>query len=292
MRRTPITSDDVDRWKAQGLGQGETASYKPWIDVRCFSSKGRMSRPPGVTTGRTHHLFSDNEDHFFLMADYAAAVLDIREQFPLFPEDATREIARSMGIQHPKYPYSTTPIVMTTDFLLTVVSKSGCRSLAAWSIKSADELRGRNRKAVLAKLEIERRYWLQRGVPWHLFTNEDFDQTVIDNLDWISYFMIEGKVKPADFVAQIPKFLSVFEDTLPQALSLKGQLRACAAALGNTVDLDLITDMFRFCVWHHLIDIDLKVPIGLQRIPVIFAICKAAVTGLILGENHGSSSAS
>lgn len=76
-----------------------------------------MSRPPGVTTGRMHHLFSDNEDHFFLMADYAAEVLDIREQFPLFPEDATREIARSMGIQHPKYPYSTTPVVVTTDFL-------------------------------------------------------------------------------------------------------------------------------------------------------------------------------
>jgi hypothetical protein len=86
MRRAPITSDDVNRWKAQGLGLGETAAYKPWIDVRCFSSKGRMSRPLGATTGRMHHLFSDNEDHFFLMADYAAAVLDIREQFPLFPK--------------------------------------------------------------------------------------------------------------------------------------------------------------------------------------------------------------
>ncbi|WP_229442995.1 TnsA endonuclease N-terminal domain-containing protein [Massilia psychrophila] len=251
-----------------------------------------MSRRPGVTTGRMHHLFSDNEDHFFLMADYAAAVLDIREQFPLFPEDSTHEIARSMAMRHPRYPCSTTPVVMTTDFLLTVVSGSGARSLAAWSIKSADELRGRHRKAVLAKLEIERRYWLQRGVPWYLFTNEGFDQTVIDNLDWISYFTVEGKVRPADFVAQLPTFLSSFEDTLPQALPLKGQLRACSAALGNAVDLDLITDMFRFCVWHHLIDINLKVPIGLQCIPVVFSIRKAAVTGLIRGENHESSSAS
>jgi len=251
-----------------------------------------MSRRPGVTTGRMHHLFSDNEDHFFLMADYAAAVLDIREQFPLFPENSTYDIARSMGIRHPRYPCSTTPVVMTTDFLLTIVSMSGSRSLAAWSIKSADELRGRHRKSVLAKLEIERRYWLQRGVPWHLFTNEDFDQTVIDNLDWISYFMVKGEVSPADFMAQLPAFLSVFEDTVPQALPLKGQLRTCAAALGNAVDLDLITDMFRFCVWHHLIDIDLKVPIGLQRIPVIFAIRKAGETGLIRGGNNGYPSTS
>jgi hypothetical protein len=292
MRRVPITSDDIGRWKAQGLGLGEGASYKPWIDVRCFSSQGRMSRRPSVTTGRMHHLFSDNEDFFFLMADYAASVVDIREQFPLFPESSTQEIARLMGISHPRYSCSTTPVVMTTDFLLTIVNMSGSRSLAAWSIKSADELRGRHRKAVLAKLEIERRYWLQRGVPWHLFTNEEFDQTVIDNLDWLSYFMVEGEVSVANFVTQLPTFLSVFEDASSQVLPLKEQLRACAAALGNAVDLDLITDMFRFCVWHHLIDIDLRVPIGLQRSLVILAIRKAAETGLIRGGNHGSSSAS
>lgn len=292
MRRTPITSDDVQRWKAQGLGLGDTSSYKPWIDVRCFSSKGRMSRRPGVTTARMHHLFSDNEDHFFLMADYAAAVLDIREQFPLFPEDATREIARSIGVSHPRYPYSTTPAVMTTDFLLTVVDKFGSRSLAAWSIKSADELRGRQRKTVLAKLEIERRYWLQRGVPWHLFTNEEFDQTVIDNLDWLSYFMVESEVSPTDFVTQLPRFLSAFEDASLQSLPLKAQLKACTAVLGPAVHLDLITDMFRFCVWHHLIDIDLRVPIGLQRIPVVLGVRKPAQTSLILRGNHGSPSAS
>lgn len=80
MRRAPITADDVCRWKTQGLGLGEGSLYRPWIDVRCFSSKGRMSRPPGVTTGRMHHFFSDNESYFFLMADYAASVVDIREQ--------------------------------------------------------------------------------------------------------------------------------------------------------------------------------------------------------------------
>jgi len=239
-----------------------------------------------------HHLFSDNEDHFFLMADYATAVVDIREQFPLFPEKSTGEIAQSMGTRHPRYPGSSTPVVLTTDFLLTLVSTSGARSLAAWSVKSADELRGRSRKAVLAKLEIERRYWLQRGIPWYLITNECFDQTVIDNLEWISYFIVEGKVRPVDFAVQLPAFLSVFEETLPQGLSLKGQLLACAVALRNMVDLDLITDMFRFCVWHHLIDVDLKVPIGLQRIPVIRAIRKAAVTALIQEENRGPSSTS
>ncbi|WP_229503660.1 TnsA endonuclease N-terminal domain-containing protein [Massilia putida] len=251
-----------------------------------------MSRRLGVTTGRVHHLFSDNESCFFLLADYAADVVDIREQFPLFPESATQRIASSLGVRHPHYPRSQTPIVMTTDFLLTKIDKLGKRFLLAFSIKSADDLRGRHRKSVLTKLEIERRYWLVRGVPWYLFTNAEFDKTVIDNLEWLSYFLVKGDVNAADFLTQLPIFLSVFEDVSSQELPLQGQLQACAAELGKILDLDLITDIFRFCVWHHLIDIDLSVPIGLQRIPAILAVRKAAVDGLWLGGRDGSPSAS
>lgn len=290
MRRSPITNDDIDRWKAQGLGFGEGATYKPWIDVRCFSSRGRMSRRPGVTTRRMHHLFSDNEDHFFLMADYASAVVDIREQFPLFPESSTQEIAQSMGVRHPKYPYSRTQLVMTTDFLLTVIEKSGPRSLIAWSLKSADELRGRNRKSVLAKLEIERRYWLQRGVPWRLFTNEDFDQTFIDNLDWLSYLTVENGVDATEFAAKLPVFLSAFESTLSQGLLLKDQLRNCAEALGGSVYRELVTDMFRYCAWHQLIELDLSAPISLQRIPSVRSVRHLREANCCLGGRDGTSS--
>jgi hypothetical protein len=221
MRRVSITSDDVARWKAQGLGLGEGAHYKPWIDVRCFSSKGRMSRRLGVTTGRVHHLFSDNESCFFLMEDYAADVVDIREQFPLFPESATQRVASSLGVRHPSYPQSRTPIVMTTDFLLTRIDKAGKRSLVAFSIKSADDLRGRSQKSVLTKLEIERRHWLVRGVPWYLFTNAEFDKTVIDNLEWLSYFIVEHDVDRDAFKAQLPQCvwrpsLRHHEQLLPQ----------------------------------------------------------------------------
>jgi hypothetical protein len=41
MQRSPVTLDHVGRWKARALGQGEGGSYKPWIDVRSFSTKGR-----------------------------------------------------------------------------------------------------------------------------------------------------------------------------------------------------------------------------------------------------------
>jgi hypothetical protein len=144
------------------------------------------------------------------MADYAADVVDIREQFPLFPESVTQSAAASLGIRHPSYPQSGVPIVMTTDFLLTKIDKFGKRSFVAVSIKSADELSGRNRKSVLAKLEIEPRYWLRRGIPWYLFTSAEIDKTVIDNLEWLSYFMVENDVDRNAFAAQLPRFLAAF----------------------------------------------------------------------------------
>lgn len=238
-----------------------------------------MSRRPSLTTGRVHHLFSDNEDFFFLMADFAAAVVDIREQFPLFPESITQEIASNLGIQHPRYPQSATPVVMTTDFLLTIVNSSGKRSYTAWSIKSPDELRGRNRQSVLAKLEIERRYWLRRGVPWKLFTTTEFDETVIDNLDWLSYLTVEDDTDEAVIAKWLPPFLTSFAMLSSEGLILKDLLHASAATLGKDVALELAIKMFRYGVWHHLIDLDLRIPVGLQRIPsVVFVKAASAIS--------------
>lgn len=231
-----------------------------------------MSRRPGVTTGRMHHLFSDNESFFFLMADYAADVVDIREQFPLFPESATQSVASSLGVRHPSYPGSGTPIVITTDFLLTRIDKDDKRSFVAYSVKSVDDLRGRSRRSVLTKLEIERRYWMSRGIPWYLFTNAEFDRTVIDNLEWLSYFTVDHGVHHGAFVAQLPRFLAAFNTSSVEELTLAERLRECTAEFDVPVSLELVTDMFRYCTWHKLINLDLRVPIGLRCIPVFLSV--------------------
>jgi hypothetical protein len=230
-----------------------------------------MSRRLGVTTGRVHHLFSDNESCFFLMADYSSDVVDIREQFPLFPEFATQQVATSLKIRHPRYPKSRMPIVMTTDFLLTRIDKAGKRSFMAFSIKSADDLCGRSRKSVLAKLEIEQRYWLGRGIPWYLFTNAEVDKTVIDNLEWLSYFVVEHDVDHHAFQAQLPQFLEAFNLPSLQGLTLADRLRKCSDALGATHSLEQATDMFRYCAWHKLINLDLRVPLGPRCVPIVLS---------------------
>lgn len=103
-----------------GRGQGRGREYKPWLDVHDVPSLGKSTRVRGWTTGRVHHLLSLGEERYFYLLDWSEIVVDIREQYPLLPLDETLAIARRLGFVHPRHPRTKEPIVMTTDFLLTV----------------------------------------------------------------------------------------------------------------------------------------------------------------------------
>jgi hypothetical protein len=85
----------IERFEKEGRGKGTGAQYKPWLNIGDFASHGRTHNPLGIKTGRPHQLFSDNEYDFFLMLEWAADVVDIREQFPL-PRDKTMEVAMQL----------------------------------------------------------------------------------------------------------------------------------------------------------------------------------------------------
>jgi hypothetical protein len=261
MQRSPITSAHICRWKARALGQGEGSSYKPWIDVRSFSTKGRASRAPGLTAGRPHHVFSDNEDHFCLMADYAWNVVDIREQFPLFPEESTQKIAGDLHIRHPRYPNSKTMLIMTTDFLLTMADDTKHLTFAAFSIKSSKDLSGKKRRRILEKLELERRYWLLRGIPWTLVTDEEINNSVIQNLDWLNYLTVESNIDRSLLNTRVSAFIAAFRIASQQGGPLKHVLQSCAELLGD-ISEEFVYQLFRHCAWNHIIELDLSRPVG------------------------------
>ena len=45
------------RFLNENRGMGELASYKPWLCIQDFPSKGRVSRIKGWKTNRIHHFF-------------------------------------------------------------------------------------------------------------------------------------------------------------------------------------------------------------------------------------------
>jgi hypothetical protein len=128
----------IKRFRKEGRGQGRGAEYRPWLTIRDVPSRGRSHRLHGLTANRVHHLLSDIECGLFYLADWADAVTDIREQFPL-ERDATQRIGAHLGVAHPQDVVTRTPLVMTTDFLIDIV-QDGRISLMARAVKPAAEL--------------------------------------------------------------------------------------------------------------------------------------------------------
>lgn len=200
MSRRRNDVDAIDARLKDGRGQGRGRDYTPWLTVRDVPSCGLASRIPGVTVGRDHHVFSNVEADCFYLLDWWPAAVDIREQFPLLPADATQQIARDLGLRHPADPKTKRPIVMTTDFLATV-RRAGGVTEEAYAVKPSDQLES---DTVIAKLEIERAYWVERGVPWRIVTERDLPVGRVANYRWLhSARVADGLPVPPARIAQV-----------------------------------------------------------------------------------------
>lgn len=165
------------KWLREGRGSGHGSDYKPWLTVRDLSSQGRSHRVFGHKSQRTHHLLSDLELAVFLLLEWSRSTVDIREQFPLRFED-TKALALESGIDHPSVRGVLQ--VMSSDFLVNTTDAS--QPKFALQAKYAEAL---SDTRTIEKLELERRYWLQKGVPWWLITEKDIPSVVTQNISWI-----------------------------------------------------------------------------------------------------------
>ena len=174
-----LTREQIVRRYAEGFGCGEGVDYRSWLQVHSFSSRGVTTRMNGRVVRRQYVFFSSLEREVFLVAQRLPGVTDIREQVPLWPLEETEAIAKSIGVKHPAFAGN--PVLMTTDLVLTRSCPEGAR-LEAISCKPSGELGG---SRVLEKLEIERRYWAERGASWAVVTERDVPRGLATNLEWI-----------------------------------------------------------------------------------------------------------
>lgn len=171
----------IQRYIKKGRGQGTGKNYKSWLTVRDVPSRGKQTRDKGWKTGRVHHLFSDLEASYFYLLEWNDMVIDIREQYPLLDRVKAMRIANELGIHYPIDRNTKTPLVMTTDFLISVIHQ-GKEIQLARTIKPSCEL---NKPRVIAKFEIERLYWSSMGVNWKIVTEKNISMIVAKNVDWI-----------------------------------------------------------------------------------------------------------
>lgn len=178
-RRHKWDENTIKEFMKQGRGQGSGQGYIPWLNIRSLSSKGNSSRGSGWKTKRLHHFLSDKELNYFYMLEWEDQVTDIREQYPLLDLELAMDIAEKIGVRYPLV--LGTPWVLTTDFFITLYDGKKEFNIAR-TVKSERELED-NR--VLDKFEIERRYWLAKGVDWAVVTEQEIPKQLTQNVKWL-----------------------------------------------------------------------------------------------------------
>ncbi|WP_407271810.1 TnsA endonuclease N-terminal domain-containing protein [Radiobacillus sp. PE A8.2] len=179
-RKLEWTEKKIAKYIKEGRGSGEFSSYHPWLTIQDVRSDGRSHRIKGNKTNRVHHFFSDLERNYFYLLEWADDVIDIREQFPLEREE-TYAIAEEKGIKHPVDPKTGTPIVLTTDFMVTR-KIDGNIEYVARTVKPNQLL---NDERTIEKFEIEREYWERKGIDWGIVTEKEMPIEFIKNIMWV-----------------------------------------------------------------------------------------------------------
>ena len=181
-RNLEWNENKLRRYLEEGRGQGIGKDYKPWLTIQDFPSMGRVSRIFSNKTQRIHHFFSDNETRMFYLLHWEDAVTDIREHFPLL--DTGQVIKDKRGLDLDKFvdKQTGTPYIFSTTFLVTIKTSQNKESYIARSIKSAIEL---EKKHIIEKFELERRYWESKEIDWGIVTQKDISVIKAKNIEWV-----------------------------------------------------------------------------------------------------------
>jgi len=249
------TQADIERYIAQGYGQGQGAEYRPWLRVQDVPSQGRSRKVSGLKINRNYHLLSDLEFAYFVVLEFSEDVVDIREQYPLFPISDLQQIAHARSIRYPKFAGTDLPYVLTTDFLVTYKASNGTTQLAARTVKYSEALQpSKSLERTLQKFEIERCLWTEQGVDWGIVTEKSIPAPLAENLQWLR----QGAV--VDKGLMQPGIQHHFQDALDRLNPADRILSANIRIAGQAAHLhykDAIL-LFKHMVWHKNILLDLK----------------------------------
>lgn len=281
--RTPMTLTRLSQLVLQGFGQGRNDDYTPWIRVTRGNAPRQSNHivEPNPVHERSLNLLSRLEHRAAQRAAWLG-VLEIREQFPIFPwrdgphpmtglcaqRDAAlpsipglMEIARKAHISIGSYVGTEgLPYVATVDLVLRVGDPPNDR-LVFWSCKPRgildDPKRGRRAKE---RIDLERRFAEHIGAEHRVYDDTFDDRWLDQNLEWLAPRFRErhsGSEQSDRF-----RFADAFVAT-GHGDPLGARIRSAAAAIG-VVD-DRGHKLFRAAAWLGLIDIDLRHPIIMAR---------------------------
>ncbi|OOM82429.1 transposon Tn7 transposition protein TnsA [Clostridium puniceum] len=258
---------EIEKMLKEGSGNGIGKDYIPWIRIQDVASTGRVTRVKGIKTGRQHELLSDMERNYFYLLEFSNEVVDIREQYPLLPLEDTLAIAMELGITHPKDPKTNEPIVMTTDFLVTVENNGEYLEVAR-TIKTKDDLLN---KRIMEKFEIERMYWRKKEIDWGIVTENEIDRIIAHNISFIQGYKDISAIDCFEAIddQELKDFIYEF---MKRIVDDKRSVRKICSEFDSDMELEKGSGLsiFKYLVINKIIKIDITQGIDVNKhIPII-----------------------
>ncbi|WP_411682894.1 TnsA endonuclease C-terminal domain-containing protein [Clostridium thailandense] len=160
------------------------------LKVTTFSSKGRATRIFGYKTKRIHHLQSDNQLRVFLLLEWYDLVINIEENIEL--KDLEIIIDDVEDLRLDKFSDNEGHLYqLHTNFLVTT-KRDNVEEQIAISVKSLSEI---ERRTVIEKIEIERRFWRAKGIQFYVITEKEINKQFVDNIKWVRETLIDKNVE-------------------------------------------------------------------------------------------------
>ena len=215
---------------------------------------------------RKYHFLSTLERNHAWIEERDPRTTDIREQVALLPQAETLEIAKGLGLRHPRHD-SGVPTVMTTDLLVTGISEASKVTVGKFVKYKAQAETDRYKRIFV----IEKEYWSRRRVDLELCTEEGITRQLTKNLEWLHVGLNEPELlalKPWSTT-----FLSSFSSCWSRGDSLSVILTRVARDL-ESLSTNHLFLLFQWLVWSKQLDVDLDFELQPCRPVVLGGQCK------------------
>ncbi|KGJ87325.1 TnsA endonuclease N-terminal domain-containing protein [Colwellia psychrerythraea] len=265
-RRTEVTVNKetvtkLNKWKKDLLEK-----YRPYLTVRDVNQIGRRHWLFCPIQKRHVHLLSDGEYRTYKKILSSKSVVKIEEQYAL-DIDETLDIAIALNAIHPRDWETNLGYVMTTDFVVTYMNKSGSTYRVAYTFKYweqiYEEVDGKVNKIkprTWQKFDIERQYWKARGVDYRVLTERDATKAEAWNFD---YFELAYDFKASK--SELTEFAIGFVEAWLSAPHkwLQDHFKTLAGKTGKS--FQHIQSLFQYMGLHNLLPINCDKHIRLFR---------------------------
>jgi len=161
------------------------------LKVTTFSSKGRATRIYGYKTKRIHHLQSDNQLRLFLLLEWNDIVKNIEENVELKDLEITIDNVEDLRLDKFSDKETGQLYQLHTNFLVTT-KRDNVEEHVAISVKALSEI---ERRTVIEKMEIERRFWKNKSIPFYVVTEKEINKQLVDNIKWVRETLIDKSIE-------------------------------------------------------------------------------------------------